>query len=76
MAYTLVLPDGTPPIGGWPGVVVLFEAHGMTPEMLAVGDRFADRRWAAYLPDFLSPAGGWAASSARGARWSGAGPVR
>jgi carboxymethylenebutenolidase len=54
MGYALALPEGDPPAGGWPGVVVLFEAFGMTPEMLAVGDRFAQRGRAAYIPDFFS----------------------
>jgi carboxymethylenebutenolidase len=54
MRYTVALPDGDPPAGGWPGVIVLFEALGMTPEMLVVADRFAERGWAAYIPDYLS----------------------
>jgi carboxymethylenebutenolidase len=50
----MALPDGEPPEGGWPGIIVLFEVFGMTPEMLDVADRFADRGWAAFVPDFLS----------------------
>jgi len=54
LRYTVVLPDGAPPDGGWPGLIVLFEALGLTPEMLAVADRFAERGWAVYIPDYLS----------------------
>src|SRR3954452_10551728 len=57
MNYTLVLPDGDPPEGGWPGIIVLFEVFGLTPEMVAVAERFAARGWAAYIPDYLST--GW-----------------
>jgi carboxymethylenebutenolidase len=54
MAYTVVLPEGSPPAEGWPGVVVLYEFLGLAPEILAVGDRFAERGWAAFIPDYLS----------------------
>lgn len=48
----LALPSaGTPP---WPGVIVLFEAFGMTPEMHGVADRFAREGYAAVLPDLFS----------------------
>jgi carboxymethylenebutenolidase len=59
MRYALSTPDGDPPPGGWPGVIVVFEAYGMTPEMLAVGDRFAGRGWAAYVPDLFSTGWRW-----------------
>jgi carboxymethylenebutenolidase len=54
LAYTAVLPEGTPPAEGWPGVVVLHELLGVAPEILAVGERFAERGWAAVIPDYLS----------------------
>lgn len=50
----LVLPAGVPPAGGWPGVIVLHEAWGLHPYITAVGERFAERGWAAALPDVLS----------------------
>jgi carboxymethylenebutenolidase len=50
----LVLPEGSPPDGGWPGVIVLHEAYGLHPYITAVGERFAARGWAAALPDVLS----------------------
>ena len=50
----LVLPKGPPPAGGWPGVIVLHEAWGLHPYITAVGERFAERGWAAALPDVLS----------------------
>jgi carboxymethylenebutenolidase len=50
----LVLPDGDPPPGGWPGVLVVHEVFGLTPEVVAVGHRFADRGWTAVVPDLFS----------------------
>jgi carboxymethylenebutenolidase len=52
VAYAL--PDGSMPAAGWPGVVVLHELLGLQPEILEVGDRFAERGWAAAIPDYLS----------------------
>ncbi|OAA23229.1 carboxymethylenebutenolidase [Frankia sp. EI5c] len=54
MAGELTLPAGGPPPGGWPAVVVLSEAFGVTQEIREVASRFADRGWAALTPDFLS----------------------
>lgn len=54
MRVALELPAGTPPEGGWPGVVVLHEIFGLTPEIRAVGTQFAERGWAAAVPDFFS----------------------
>lgn len=48
------VPTGTPPSAGWPGVVVLHELLGLRPEILDVGDRFAERGWAAVIPDYFS----------------------
>lgn len=50
----LVLPGGQPPTGGWPGVIVLAEVWGVHPYIAAVGERFAQRGWAAAIPDVLS----------------------
>ena len=50
----LVLPAGAPPPGGWPAVVVVHEAFGLTPEISAVGRQFADRGWVAIVPDLFS----------------------
>jgi carboxymethylenebutenolidase len=54
MRVALELPAGTPPEGGWPGVVVLHEIFGLTEEIRAVGRRFADAGWAAAIPDYFS----------------------
>ena len=54
MQATVVHPDGEPPAGGWPGVPVVHEVVGVTPEITAVGERFADRGWAAVVPDVVS----------------------
>lgn len=54
MRAALVLPDGDAPAGGWPGVLVVHEVFGLTPEMVDVGRRFADRGWAAVVPDLFS----------------------
>ncbi|SDP62106.1 carboxymethylenebutenolidase [Klenkia soli] len=54
MRATLVLPDGEVPAGGWPGVLVVHEAFGLTPEITAVGAMFADRGWVAVVPDVVS----------------------
>ena len=50
----LVLPAGAPPPAGWPAVVVVHEAFGLTPEISAVGRQFADRGWVAIVPDLFS----------------------
>jgi carboxymethylenebutenolidase len=67
MRVQLLLPAGTPPRGGWPGVVVLHEAYGLTPEVRAVGARFAARGWAAVVPAYFS-AGSSTACLVRGIR--------
>lgn len=54
MRVALMLPAGTPPEGGWPGVVVLHEIFGLKPDILAVGKRFADAGWVAAVPDYFS----------------------
>jgi carboxymethylenebutenolidase len=54
LRYIAVLPEGNPPDGGWPGVVVLHELLGPAPEIVAVAERFAERGWAAVVPDYLS----------------------
>jgi carboxymethylenebutenolidase len=59
MRYAVAVPENDRPPGGWPGVIVVFEVYGMTPEMLAVGDRFADRGWAACIPDLFSTGWRW-----------------
>lgn len=54
MRAALRHPSGAPPRGGWPGVLVVHELFGLTPEIVAVGDRFADRGWVAAVPDLFS----------------------
>lgn len=66
------LPTGTPPAAGWPGVVVLHEVLGLQPEILDVGDRFAERGWAAVIPDYFS-AGSRAGCLVKAMREAGSG---
>ncbi|MBV9846637.1 MAG: dienelactone hydrolase family protein [Kutzneria sp.] len=54
LAATTSLPDKPPPVGGWPAVVVLHEAFGVAPDILAAADRFADNGWAAVVPNLFS----------------------
>lgn len=54
MRVALETPVGTPPEGGWPGVVVLHEIFGLTPEVRDVGKEFAARGWVAAVPDYFS----------------------
>lgn len=50
----ILIPDGEPPAGGWPGVVVLYEAFGMQPEIIRAAERFTSQGWAAVVPDFMA----------------------
>ncbi|MEU4720744.1 dienelactone hydrolase family protein [Nonomuraea dietziae] len=54
LAATVALPEGTPPVTGWPGVVVVHEIYGVEPDMLDVVDLFAEHGYAAVLPDLYS----------------------
>jgi len=54
MRALVVRPDGEAPAGGWPGVLVVHEAFGLTPEITEVGRTFADRGWVAVVPDVFS----------------------
>ncbi|MFI7639354.1 dienelactone hydrolase family protein [Nonomuraea sp. NPDC049400] len=54
LAATLALPEGAAPAGGWPGMVVVHEIYGIEPDMLDVVDLFAERGYAAVLPDLYS----------------------
>jgi len=54
MRAALRHPSAAAPRGGWPGVLVVHELFGLTPEIVAVGDRFADRGWVAAVPDLFS----------------------
>ncbi|MEV0614757.1 dienelactone hydrolase family protein [Nonomuraea sp. NPDC050404] len=54
LAATMVLPNGTAPPSGWPGVVVVHEIYGVEPDMLEVAERFGEHGYAAVLPDLYS----------------------
>ncbi|MEU4698824.1 dienelactone hydrolase family protein [Nonomuraea dietziae] len=54
LAATMALPEGTAPVVGWPGVVVVHEIYGVEPDMLDVVDLFAEHGYAAVLPDLYS----------------------
>lgn len=54
MRVLVVRPDGEPPAGGRPAVVVLYEIFGLQPDIVEVGERFAERGWVALIPDYLS----------------------
>jgi dienelactone hydrolase len=47
IAYDLYEPDGTPPAGGWPGIVVLHGLGGSKDSMAAVAQVFVSRGYAA-----------------------------
>jgi predicted acyl esterase len=47
IAYDLYLPDGTAPVTGWPGVVVMHGLGGSKDDMAAVAEAFAGAGYAA-----------------------------
>jgi carboxymethylenebutenolidase len=53
--YFVSLPAGPPP---WPGVVVVMEGLGITPQLLRVCERFAAEGYAAAAPDLYWRFGG------------------
>jgi carboxymethylenebutenolidase len=55
LPYFLALPAGPPP---WPGVVVLHEGPGISPQLLRVCQRLAGEGHAALAPDLFFRAGG------------------
>lgn len=73
----LALPDGRPPQGGWPGVLVVHEAPSLTRPIRDVADVFATRGWAVVVPDLLSSGNrlGCLVRSVREARAGRAGAV-
>ncbi len=48
-------PRGDPP---WPGVVVIHEGNGMSPQLLRVCERLADVGYASLAPDLFARSGG------------------
>ena len=54
LPLTIITPDGDSPPDGWPGVIVLYEAFGMQPDIVRAAERFTSRGWAAVIPDFLA----------------------
>lgn len=55
LPYFLALPAGPPP---WPGVVVIHEGPGVSPQLLRVCQRLAAEGYAALAPDLFFRAGG------------------
>jgi carboxymethylenebutenolidase len=53
--YFLCRPNGSPP---WPGVVVLMEGHGVTPQLLRVSERIAREGYLVATPDLFHELGG------------------
>jgi carboxymethylenebutenolidase len=53
--YFLAQPEGP---GPWPGLVVLHEGGGITPQLLRVCQRYAAEGYAAIAPDLFFRAGG------------------
>ncbi len=53
--YFLALPSGPPP---WPGVVVIMEGNGISPQLLRVCERLAAEGYAAIAPDLFWRFGG------------------
>jgi carboxymethylenebutenolidase len=57
MRALLVLPDGTPPEGGWPGVVAIHDIAGFSRDIRRIARRFADSGYAAIAPALYDGAG-------------------
>jgi carboxymethylenebutenolidase len=55
LPYFLALPAAAPP---WPGVVVLHEGNGISPQLLRVCQRLAAEGYGAIAPDLFFRAGG------------------
>jgi carboxymethylenebutenolidase len=55
LPYFLALPEKPPP---WPGVVVLHEGNGITPQLLRVCERLAQAGFGAIAPDLFFRVGG------------------
>jgi carboxymethylenebutenolidase len=55
LPYFLSLPAAEPP---WPGVVVIHEGNGITPQLLRVCQRLAGAGYATIAPDLFFRAGG------------------
>jgi len=55
LPYFLALPDGS---GPWPGVVVIHEGGGISPQLLRVCQRLAGEGYAAIAPDLFFRSGG------------------
>ena len=55
LPYFLALPASAPP---WPGIVVLHEGNGITPQLLRLCQRLAGEGYGAIAPDLFFRAGG------------------
>ena len=55
LPYFLALPEAPPP---WPGVVVLHEGNGITPQLLRLCQRLAGEGYGAIAPDLFFRVGG------------------
>src|SRR6185503_18738541 len=55
LPYFVALPEAAPP---WPGVVVIHEGPGISPQLLRVCERLAAEGYAALAPDLFFRAGG------------------
>jgi carboxymethylenebutenolidase len=55
LPYFLALPDAPPP---WPGIVVLHEGNGITPQLLRLCQRLAGEGYGSIAPDLFFRVGG------------------
>jgi carboxymethylenebutenolidase len=55
LPYFLALPSLEPP---WPGVVVIHEGNGISPQLLRMSQRFAGEGYATIVPDLFFRTGG------------------
>ncbi len=55
LPYFVALPSGP---GPWPGVVVVHEGNGISPQLLRICERLAGRGFAAVAPDLFFRSGG------------------
>lgn len=57
MRALVALPEGSPPAGGWPGIVALHDIFGFSPDIRRIARRLADSGYAALAPALFDGAG-------------------
>ena len=57
MRAFLALPEGTPPAGGWPGMLAIHDIAGFSRDIRRIARRLADSGYAALAPALFDGAG-------------------